>query len=233
VARHDEAVTPTEPEEYGRGRDRALAFSDGVFAIAITLLVLNLKLPHLSGPNLDQQLRHALKNEGSVVIGFVLSFYVIARFWLVHHRMSLQLRRVDGRFLTLNLALLAFIVFLPFPTEVLGLYGQTTTAVVLYAGTMVCVGCLSWALWEHAMHARLTGPMSPVEVRAGRQRSVIPVVIFATSIPVAFASAGAAQACWFMLIAIPGFRHASAWRHTRRAPAHPASDPPSEGTSPT
>ena len=151
---------PNDPEEYGRGRDRVLAFSDGVFAIAITLLVLNLKVPHLSGRHLDAQLRHALGQEGGTLTGFVISFFVIARYWAVHHRLSLRLRRVDGRFIVMNLVLLAFIVFLPFATEILGLYGSTTTAVVLYASTMVAVGVLSAALWEYAVRAYLTTNLS-------------------------------------------------------------------------
>ena len=193
-------MTQTEVGESGRGRDRALAFSDGVFAIAITLLVLNLKAPHLSGPNLDRQLQHALKQDGDVVLGFVLSFYVIARYWLVHHRMSLRLRRVDGRFLTINLVLLAFVVFLPFPTEVLGLYGSTTTAVVLYAGTMVIVGSLSGLLWEHAARAGLLGTVTAAERRENERRSLVPVVVFGISIPIAFASPSAAQFTWLLLV---------------------------------
>jgi uncharacterized membrane protein len=215
AVRHDDVVTPIEPgEESGRGRDRALAFSDGVFAIAITLLVLNLKVPHLSGPNLGEQLAHALKKEGGVIIGFVISFYVIARYWLVHHRMSLRLRRVDIPFLVINLVFLAFIVFLPFPTEVLGLYGETTTAVVLYAGTMVVVGSLSGLLWEYARRAHLIGTLTPAERREGWQRSITPVVIFAASIPIAFASATVAQLSWLLLVGTQVVRHA----RLRRAP---------------
>jgi uncharacterized membrane protein len=219
AVRHDDVVTPIEPgEESGRGRDRALAFSDGVFAIAITLLVLNLKVPHLSGPNLGDQLAHALKKEGGVIIGFVISFYVIARYWLVHHRMSLRLRRVDVRFLIINLVFLAFIVFLPFPTEVLGLYGQTTTAVVLYAGTMVVVGSLSGVLWEYARRANLIGTLTAAERREGWQRSITPVVIFAASIPIAFASATVAQLSWLLLVASNLVRHVA----PRRGSVHAA-----------
>ncbi|HEV2311020.1 MAG TPA: TMEM175 family protein [Acidimicrobiia bacterium] len=210
-------MTPTEPEESGRGRDRAFAFSDGVFAIAITLLVLNFKVPHLSGPNVGRQLVHALEKERNVLIGFVISFYVIARFWLTHHRLSLRLRRVDGRFLTINLVLLSFIVFLPFPTEVLGLYGSTITAVVFYAGTMVCVGGLSLALWEYARLAHLMPPMSAAELRDSRQRGGALVVVFATSIPIAFVSTTAAQLWWALLVANQVLRRTALGRRVARS----------------
>jgi len=208
-------VTPAEPEESGRGRDRALAFSDGVFAIAITLLVLNLKTPHVSGPNTGGKLLDALGNERGVLIGFAISFYVIARFWLTHHRLSLRLRRVDGRFLVTNLLLLAFIVFLPFPTELLGLYGGTTAAVVLYAGTMVCVAGLSLVLWEYARRTHLMAPMSAAELRENHERAVVPVVVFAISIPLAFASTTAAQLSWVLLVAVYLFRRTAVWRGLR------------------
>jgi len=227
VARHDDAVTPTEPEEHGRGRDRALAFSDGVFAIAMTLLVLNLRVPHVSGHNLDQQLRHELSKEGGVLIGFAISFYVVARYWLVHHRMSLRLRLVDGRFLVINLVFLAFIVFLPFPAEILGNYGSEVTAVVLYAATMVAIGALSMTLWEYASRAHLMGPMTEPERRENRRRSAIPLVVFGTSIPLAFVSTSAAQVWWILLVLYPLLRAGVERRRPHRPAARAAS--PSRG----
>ena len=216
-ARHDDAVTPTEPEEHGRGRDRALAFSDGVFAIAITLLVLNLRAPHLSGHDLDRQLRHALGREGGVLVGFVLSFYVIARYWLLHHRMSLRLRRVDARFMVMNLVFLAFIVFLPFPAEILGLYGQTVTAVVLYASTMVVIGVTSLALWEYAIRARLMAPVGDEERHEFRRRAIIPIVVFGSSLPLAFASTTVAKLWWTLLVAAPLLRSTIRRHRARRS----------------
>jgi len=220
-------VTPTEPEGGRLGRDRALAFSDGVFAIAITLLVLNLRVPHVSGHNLDEQLRHELSKEGGVLIGFAISFYVIARYWLVHHRMSLRLRLVDGRFLIINLVLLAFIVFLPFPAEILGNYGSEVTAVVLYAATMVAIGALSMTLWEYASRAHLMGPMTEPERRENRRRSAIPLVVFGTSIPLAFVSTSAAQVWWILLVLYPLLRAGVERRRPHRPAARAAS--PSRG----
>jgi uncharacterized membrane protein len=231
-------VTPTEPEEHGRGRDRVLAFSDGVFAIAATLLVLNLKAPHLTGADLDQQLRHALGKEGGVLVGFVISFYVIARYWMVHHRLSLLLRRVDGRFIMINLVFLAFIVFLPFPAEIIGLYGGTVTAVVLYSATMVAIGVLSLTLWEYAFRVQLTGPVPAGTVQASRTRSLIPITVFGSSIPLAFVSPSAAQAWWVLLVAYPVLEKGFVMRRHRRAgppraPSIPAGGPGSADAGPS
>jgi uncharacterized membrane protein len=197
-------VAHAETGERGRGLDRVLAFSDGVFAIAITLLVLNFRVPHLTGRDVNQQLLDALTREGGLLIGFVISFYVVARFWVSHHRLSLLLREVDSAFIILNLAFLALIVFLPFPTEIIGQYGDTTTAVVFYAGALCITGTLSWALWEYAFRYRLLDPATSPQVRrAGAVRALVLVGAFGSSIPFAFLDAGAAKFAWLLLLALP------------------------------
>ena len=190
-----------ELDERGRGLDRVVNFSDAVFAIAITLLVLNLKVPHLTGRNIDHRLVDALGHDAGLLAGFVISFFVIARYWMSHHRLSILLRRVDTPFIVLNLLFLAFIVFVPFPTEVIGVYGGTTTAAVFYAATMVPTGLLSWATWEYALRSGLDDGRAPAgTLRQARLRSGYLVTVFAISIPVAFADPAAAQVMWALLV---------------------------------
>src|SRR5258708_20494921 len=119
-------VTYPELDESGRGLDRTIGFSDGVFAIAITLLVLNFRVPQVPSHGVDAHLLDALTDETGTLTGFVVSFYVVARFWIAHHRLSVLLRRVDSTFIALNLVFLGAIVFLPFPTEILARYGHST-----------------------------------------------------------------------------------------------------------
>ncbi len=193
-----------EFDERGRGLDRVIAFSDGVFAIAITLLVLNFQLPHIAGgPGESQRLFDALRHDSGLLLGFALSFYVIARYWVVHHRLSLVLKAVDNRFITLNLILLALIVFLPYPTEVIGSYGSTTTAVVLYSATMVLVSAMSTALWQYAFRAGLLDERPGDLRRQLWSRSLVPTVVFGVSIPVAFVSPNIAKDLWLLLLAAP------------------------------
>ncbi len=190
-----------ELDERGRGLDRVITFSDGVFAIAITLLVLNLRVPHVSGHDIDHQLLKALGKDGGLLVGFVISFFVIARYWMSHHRLSILLRRIDTPFIVINLFFLAFIVFIPFPTEVIGSYGGRTTSVVFYACAMVPTGLLSWATWEYALRNGLDdGRAPPGTRRQAAARSGYTVAVFALSIPVAFADAGAAQLMWVLLV---------------------------------
>jgi uncharacterized membrane protein len=196
-------------DERGRGLDRVVNFSDGVFAIAITLLVLNFRLPHVASHGADSHLFHALTDESDTFMGFAVSFYVIARYWMVHHRLSIFLRRVDPGFIGLNLVFLASVVFLPFPTEVLGVYGDTVTALVFYAVAMTATGLLSTAVWEYAYSRGLMDPrLTPAWRRGGWVRGLTVPVVFATSIPIAFLDPSVAQLWWILLI---GQRAVSRW----------------------
>jgi uncharacterized membrane protein len=198
-------VADPNVDERGRGLDRVINFSDAVFAIAITLLVLNLRTPHLTGHDLDHRLLDALGHDTGLLIGFVISFFVIARFWITHHRLSLLLRRVDTTFMVLNLVFLALIVFIPFPAEILGSYGGTTTAVVFYAGSMVATGLMSGATWEYALRRGLDDGRASVDARQQAERRTVSVVaVFAASIPVAFIDPNAAKLMWVLLIAAQG-----------------------------
>ena len=211
-------------DERGRGLDRAISFSDGVFAIAITLLVLSFRVPHVPTRGIDSHLLAALADEGDTLVGFVVSFYVIARFWMTHHRLSILLRHVDSTFIGLNLVFLAFVVFLPFPTEIMGVYGETKTAVVFYALTLVLTGLLSTAAWQYAlsrglMDHRLTAAWR----RGGWIRGFAVPVVFATSIPIAFVSTTIARYWWILLVT-------QRWVTRRWAPGSDEPFGPSERT---
>lgn len=185
--------------EQGRGLDRVIAFSDGVFAIAITLLVLNFKLPEVSGGDIDRKLFDAVADDWGLWFSYALSFAIIARFWVVHHRLSMLLRRIDQRFLVLNLVLLAWVVVLPYPTEILGEYGNAT-AVAIYAATMALTGFSSAALWSYAMRAGLMDDR--VDDRWAHHsflRGISVPLVFAVSIPLVFVSVHLAEILWLSL----------------------------------
>jgi hypothetical protein len=108
------------------GFERFIFFSDAVFAIAITLLVLDLKPPHGRAGEFD------LTTQIPNLIGFGLSFYVVGRYWLAHHALFETVRAYDRRLLVVNLVFLASIAFLPFPTSVVAQEKAETGPVVLY-----------------------------------------------------------------------------------------------------
>ncbi len=125
--------------------ERLTFFSDAVFAIAITLLVIEVRLPDLHAPG-EAMLQQALIDLIPKYVGFVVSFFVIGRFWLGHHRLFGMLRRADDRLVFANLLLLLGIAFMPFPTAVFSEHVGLATATALYAGWLVIVGLFNWRL---------------------------------------------------------------------------------------
>jgi uncharacterized membrane protein len=201
-----EAQSQGQPGSYERGTDefsRVLAFSDGVFAIAMTLLVVGIAVPTLHGVDKDSvhELAQALDDRVPDFVSFFISFAVIGRYWAAHHEFVGLLARIDTRFLATNLVYLAFIAFLPFPTGLLGTLFENPLSVALYAMVVAIVSGLEVVLFRQA-HARgLMRRRIPENVyRWGVVQSLSPVAFFLVSVPVAFASTGLSVAVWFVAI---------------------------------
>ena len=147
------------------GKARLEAFSDGVFAIAITLLVLTIRTP-----NDFQHLGRSLTDQWPGYAAYLVSFAVIGIMWLNHHTVFGHFERVDRNLVYLNLALLATIVFVPYPT---GIFGEALqrgegehVAAVFYSLEMT-LNAIAWtALWLYgSAHRRLLGPAFPEDQR--------------------------------------------------------------------
>jgi uncharacterized membrane protein len=174
--------------------NRIVAFSDGVFAIAITLCVLGLTIPG----GVDD-LTKALLNNQSDFLAYAISFAVLARYWLAHHRFFSALERFDGRLMALNLLYLAWVALVPFSSQVLGDYGDQTDATVLYAINMILVSGSFYAQLVYSYRNDLLRPDArEFERRHNGPISLVVVGVFAASIPVAFASALAAELMWLL-----------------------------------
>src|SRR5450756_525291 len=109
--------TESQPTEENKETGRVEAFSDGVFAIAITLLVLNIQVPH--DLPVGKSLAGALIDQWPTLVAFVTSFATIGIMWINHHRLFIHIKRTDNNLLVLNLLLLLVIIFIPFPTALL------------------------------------------------------------------------------------------------------------------
>jgi uncharacterized membrane protein len=189
---------------------RIVAFSDGVFAIAITLLVLNLSVPeHISSGHLTR----VLWDQRQDVFAYALSFAVIGRFWLVHHRFFGDVVGFDGRLLALNLFYLAWIVLIPFSSQVLGDHGDDTGAVVLYAVNLAGVTLIGNWMATDARRAGLA--TTPDEVaRTGTRRALTIAAIFLGSIPLALIDPHIAPYLWLVMFLTFGW----VFRTTSRPP---------------
>lgn len=146
----------------GNDRDttRLEAFSDGVIAIAITLLVLEVRVPHVNEES-GGSLWSALGDLWPSYVGYALSFLIIGIMWANHHAIFKHVARTNHYLTLLNLLLLFMIGFIPFPTALLAEYltheGERT-ATIVYAGWMLASAVVYYLLWRYVRHAGLIDP---------------------------------------------------------------------------
>ena len=189
---------PRHRDEWGIEFSRIVAFSDGVFAIAITLLVLQIDIPeHLpAGSTLFDEI---VDQEGDL-IAYGISFAVLGKLWLSHHRFFSAVERFDSVLMALNLLYLAWIVLVPFTSEVLGDYGDDAAGVITYAAIMSAV---SFTFQAQIIYAFRNGLLRP-QLREIERRVIGPANflfggVFLLSIPVALVSPLAATLMWAVI----------------------------------
>jgi uncharacterized membrane protein len=149
---------PQDPRRRGFQTGRLEAFSDGVFAIAVTLLVLDITVSAHAG----QHLLRSVADLWPSYLAYVVSFATIGAAWLGHNAITEYLERTDAAFVRLNLMLLLVVSFLPFPTRLLADYiGQDSperVAVTFYGISLLLATTLLMVLWRYAVRAHLVRP---------------------------------------------------------------------------
>jgi uncharacterized membrane protein len=162
---------PAQPPQRGLSTGRLEALSDGVFAIAITLLVLDIAVPAHAG----NDLLGAVTHQWPAYLAYGVSFSTIGALWLGHNVITEYLDRADAVFVRLNLLLLFLVALLPFPTRLfadyLGEEKPERVAATIYGLCLLVASTLLWVLWRYAVHARLVRPdMADEEVELLTQR---------------------------------------------------------------
>jgi uncharacterized membrane protein len=196
-------VTRAEAAKEREGNEiefsRIVAFSDGVFAIAITLLVLSLHIPkHLHG----ESVASALWDQRENLLAYAISFAVIGRYWVIHHRFFSEVIRFDSRLLALNLFYLAWVVLIPFSSKVLGDHGSDAAGIAVYAVNLAAVAVVGWVMAADAHRAGLTS-LRPEDEREFRYRSLFVALVFLVSIPIALVLPNYAPLFWLALFLDP------------------------------
>ena len=190
--------------ETGRDRDRIVNLSDGVFAIAITLLVLDIRVPDIPENMVPSQLPGALLSLWPKYLGYILSFVGISAFWLIHHSIFRPIRSYDRILLYFNFLFLMVVAFVPFPTSLLGEYGDHQLPVAIYAATLAVGRLLLTAIhWYSTRDDRLLdGPQDPATVRFFLIRGLTIPAIFLLSIGISFLSVGVAIWTWLIMLVV-------------------------------
>lgn len=211
-----------ETEPGGLGLERLVFFSDAVFAIAMTLLVIDVRLPELVGQISDGELADALGGLWPRVFAYALSFSVIGIYWMAHWRRYLLVERTDEGLARLNLLLLGLVAFIPFPTSLLGQYGDRSLVVALYAVVLALAGLSGAACWAYAASRGLLRPtVSPDQYRLSLLRGLAAPTVFLASL-LALPVVGTTMTELLWLLVFPAQRLAADW--VRRSPTPPDQD---------
>ena len=197
-----EPVESSEVDEKSIGVDRIAAFSDAVFAVAITLLVLNIDVPQVPTSLVSEKLPSEIWALWPKFAAFIVSFLIIGVFWVFHHMLFRKIRRHTGLFLWMNLMLLMCIVFIPFSAALFSEYPSTEIGTMFYAASWAVPSFILALMWWYATSEnRLVDP--DYNVMAGRHASLAFLntgLIFLVSMPMAIINVSAAQYFWLLLI---------------------------------
>jgi uncharacterized membrane protein len=188
---------------HGAGAETARleTFSDGVFAIAATLLVLNLEVPDLPRAEAARELPQAVVGLAPSAISYVVSFLVIMSFWMAHRAQFRAIASANRRLSWLNGLFLMVVAFLPFSTGLFDRYPTEPLAIVIYAGSLAMARLMLTATWWYASAdpTLLREGITPREIRFHRLNGLLVSLTFALSVGVAYFSVWAAVAVWIAL----------------------------------
>jgi len=217
--------------------NRLEAFSDGVMAIAITLLVLDLSVPARSQLGRNETLRHALAQMWPNYAAYVVSFLIIGIIWMNHHSLFRMIARVDRLTLFLNLLLLMVVSAIPFPTRLLAEYltaggPDSHLAAAVYSGTMLAMSLAFGALFVSATRRPdlLRPAVDHAVVRASIPRFTGGGAVYALTVVLAFISAPVTLLAHFGLAVYYLFDHTGSDSSDSADSSDPASTPPPELT---
>lgn len=160
---------------------------DGIFAIAMTLLVLNLDVPQLVYPLPDATMQNILIGLGPKLFTYALSFILLAIFWRVNHSQFYHIKRANTTLLWITIMWLLFVGLVPFSTSLTGDYGYLTSAQVFFSINLFFIGSLSALIWYYATERNLIGDkLSFKEIMNIRRLNLVLPVISLLAIGIAF-----------------------------------------------
>jgi uncharacterized membrane protein len=198
---------PGSPRDDLPGVERLLTLSDGVVAISLTLLVLQLKVPdtaQVANPVSASDLATQLGKEANQYVSYLVAFYVVAQFWLAHHRVFRQIAGHQEGLAWWNFAFLFTISVMPFTSNLLGEYGSNPLAVDIFAVNLLLASLATQATLLFGRQKGLLNAQATNEAifYARARATALSIVIF-VSIGLAWLSTSAAKYSWILMAAVP------------------------------
>lgn len=189
-----------------RSFDRVVFFSDAVFAIALTLMAVEIGIPAISDATSTSEMWAALVDKVPQFLAYVVAFAWVGFYWRANHRFTTTLRGMSGRYIAGILVYLGLVALLPFPAGLLGEYWDNPVAVAVFALFAAALSGMEVVLFVIADRQRLfLTDITPSFRRQAIAGSLAPVVGFLVSIPFAFVSTLVAIACWVVVSVAAGW----------------------------
>lgn len=178
---------------------RILALTDGVYAIAMTILILGFDAPRI--PVESGAFAGALVRMSPRFLDFAISFFLLAFFWIVHHRQFEHIDRADGTLMWINIIGLMFVVTIPFSTTVYAAFRPLTAAALLFEGNMLALGLVQYLLWTYvtAGHRLVDKDLSRRHIAATRLAILTVPIASLLAMIVAFVSPGNSTLIYVLL----------------------------------
>ena len=162
--------------------------ADGIFAIAMTLLVLNLVLPESGEAVTQTELHNLLFGQAHKFLNYGISFLLLAIFWSRHHRQFHFIKRTDEKHLWINIVFLMFVALMPFSTDLLGDHADDPMSGVFFGANLLILGCLSLWNWSYATtdHRLVDRSLDPQQVALAKKRGIVVPLVATLAIGLSF-----------------------------------------------
>jgi uncharacterized membrane protein len=181
--------------------ERLTLFSDAIFAFAMTLLAVDIRVPEIAQNLVSSQLNVELANLTPKLIGYGLSFFISASYWVFYHRIFVNIKRYDRTLVWLNIAFLFFIVLIPFPSDLIGRFLSQEVSIIIYSIMMAATGFVASLIWLYASshHRLIDENLSNVATKRMSVRTCIAPVVFLVSIPASFVLGVFTPVLWILV----------------------------------
>lgn len=193
-----------ETAHTGKSPHRIEALTDGIYAVSMTLLVIELKFPESAEIHSIGDLSQAMVDLAPKFFSWIISFMVLALFWVAHHRVFADVRHTSGRLVALNIFQLVFVSFMPFCSALVGEYGGAQLSQIVYSSNMVLLALFSWLMARHVyLHPELSSrPMSRGAYQGAQLRNGVLIAISFVAVGIGFFTYPAIGNTVYMLMAI-------------------------------
>jgi uncharacterized membrane protein len=181
--------------------ERLTLFSDAIFAFAMTLLAVNIRVPEIAQNLVSSQLNVELANLAPKFIGYGLSFLISASYWIFYHRIFANIKRYDRTLVWLNIAFLFFIVLIPFPSDLIGRFISQEVSILIYSTMMAATGFTISLIWLYASrhHRLIHESLSDAAIKRMSVRTFIAPIIFLVSMPASLALGVFTPVLWVLV----------------------------------